>query len=471
MLTLRHSGNSTRGTTFALAAFALGQAVQVNNAYLHPAGIAWLSLAFVLIVLAMRDRPFRPLEKIPSAKLLAALVAVQWVELLVWGLRWCRSSHSSIGWYVAGLALAGAGVGVMLRARARPVVPLAMLVGGILLAGAHVIRETPAPAIDTWYMQDGSSAALLRGRSPYGVRFRNIYAPDESMYGPGMVVVGWVTASCPYPPLSLIAVAPAKLLLGDVRWAHLLALAAAGVVIAMAAPPGQRSWGFWAAALLLLSPRSMLVILAAWTEPLVILGLAATLLCAAREPRWTWLALGLMLATKQYAVLLLPVAHLLIGAPLRSRANARLLSRAVFVAAGLTLPLLAWDPHGFLSSVVLMQVRQPFRSDALSFPALLAQLTGVRLGSAIGFLACGGAMFWAARRADRTPAGFASAAALALLAFFAFNKQAFCNYYFLVAAACSLTAALSAHAPAFALRQGASPPIDESEPFVTRSAA
>jgi hypothetical protein len=43
----------------------------------------------------------------------------------------------------------------------------------------------------------------------------------------------------------------------------------------------------------------------------------------------------------------------------------------------------------------------------------------------------------ALRRAPRSPAGFATAAAVTYLAFFAFNKQAFCNYYsFVVAALC-----------------------------------
>jgi hypothetical protein len=38
-------------------------------------------------------------------------------------------------------------------------------------------------------------------------------------------------------------------------------------------------------------------------------------------------------------------------------------------------------------------------------------------------------------RLPRTPAGFAYAVAATSLAFFAFNKQAFCNYYFFVAGA------------------------------------
>jgi len=41
-------------------------------------------------------------------------------------------------------------------------------------------------------------------------------------------------------------------------------------------------------------------------------------------------------------------------------------------------------------------------------------------------------------RGAHSPTGFAAGAALILFGFFAFNKQAFCNYYFLVIGACAL---------------------------------
>jgi hypothetical protein len=44
-------------------------------------------------------------------------------------------------------------------------------------------------------------------------------------------------------------------------------------------------------------------------------------------------------------------------------------------------------------------------------------------------------------RLPRTPAGFGAATALTFLAFFAFNKQAFCNYYFFVVGALAVTLA------------------------------
>ena len=43
-----------------------------------------------------------------------------------------------------------------------------------------------------------------------------------------------------------------------------------------------------------------------------------------------------------------------------------------------------------------------------------------------------GVMGWAMLRFPRTPFAFAGAISLMFLVFFAFNKQAFCNYYFFV---------------------------------------
>jgi hypothetical protein len=121
----------------------------------------------------------------------------------------------------------------------------------------------------------------------------------------------------------------------------------------------------------------------------------------------------------------------------------RPLVASAIVALVVTLPMALWDWHAFANSVVLMQFRQPFRIDALSFTAMLAQMTGMQIGAGLAFIVAGAATVWAMRRVPRTPAGFAASIALVLALFFAFNKQAFCNYYFVVFAACCCAAAFA----------------------------
>jgi hypothetical protein len=91
--------------------------------------------------------------------------------------------------------------------------------------------------------------------------------------------------------------------------------------------------------------------------------------------------------------------------------------------------------------VVLLQWYQPFRKDALSYLALYAQFGPVppQWIVLVPFIPT---VFFTLWRSPRTPAGFAGAVALILFVFFAFSKQAFCNYYFLVLGAlcCALAA-------------------------------
>jgi hypothetical protein len=205
--------------------------------------------------------------------------------------------------------------------------------------------------------------------------------------------------------------------------------------------------GGLAAGLYLFTPRNLFVLDQSWTEPFVVLFLAATVWCAARHPRVAPYVLGLFLAVKQYAVLALPLA-LLIGRPPMSLAGLRrTVVPAVLVAAAVTLPLALGDLSGFLRAVVTLQFDQPFRPEALSYLGLLAGPstqppfnTGVAFGVAA---VVGGLALW---RAARTPAGFALGVSALFLAFFALNKQAFANYYFFVVGA--LCVAVAATDPA-----------------------
>jgi hypothetical protein len=290
--------------------------------------------------------------------------------------------------------------------------------------------------------QHDAATALLSGVNPYAITFPNPY-PDGVYYGPGMVVDGRLTFGFVYPPLSVV-LSVLGAWAGDVRYAQLGAMTLAALFMAYTR---RGSLGGLAAALYLFTPRNLFVLEQSWTEPFVVLFLAATVWCAARHPRVAPFVLGLFLAVKQYAVLALPLA-LLIGRPPMSFAGWRRLAvPAVLVAAAVTLPLALGDPHGFLRAVVLLQFDQPFRPEALSYLGLLAHGSTVPpfgTGVAFGVAAIvGGLALW---RAPRTPAGFALGVAALFLAFFALNKQAFANYYFFVIGA--LCVAVAATDPA-----------------------
>lgn len=426
-------------TFYFLSAFAIGQAIQINDGMLHPAAIGWIALALTLLLAGLlpQDRLLPRVAKLPVAFVVAIGLAVQWAEQLFWGIRWCERTVGPIGWFGLAMAVAGIGAALIVRTKRAAYLGLAILIAGHLGASYYVIGSQPEPFVDVWHLQQTGAAALLNGQNPYENIYRNIYEPDTSFYGPGLCKNGWLTCGFPYPPLSMISVLPGRIA-GDIRWSHVAFMELAAIVLAICLP---RPHGIWAAAMMLLMPRSLLIVKFGWTEPLVIFLFIATLYCAMRAPKWLWLALGLLLASKQYTVLIVPlvVAHL--QRPSGWPEIARLLLKSTMVALVVTLPMALWDARAFVNSVVMTHFHQPFRMEALSFTAMLARMTGVKIGAGLGFLIAGAATIWTMRNAPRTPAGFAAATALVFGLFFAFNKQAACNYYFFVFAACCCAAA------------------------------
>jgi hypothetical protein len=170
-----------------------------------------------------------------------------------------------------------------------------------------------------------------------------------------------------------------------------------------------------------------------WTEPFLVLMFAITVILSVHGSISTALALGLFFALKQYTFFVIPIAVRSLGT--------RAVGAALMIAAAVTLPLVMWDWNAFLHSAVWLQFRQPWRADALSFAVLLNYLGMPRMPW-LGFAAAGLALLAVMLRRNGHPAVFARDVAFVLFAFFAFNKQAFYNYYFLVLGAlcCALAA-------------------------------
>ena len=305
--------------------------------------------------------------------------------------------------------------------------------------GVAIVASGPNRQLDVWMFQHDASLGLLQGQNPYSLSYPDLY-PGTSFYGPGLVRDGVLTFGFPYPPLGLVLVLPAQALAGDFRYADVLALAVAAVLFAYAV---RDAIGPPAALLFLFTPPVVLVLRQGWTEPLVVLAFALLLFAVARAPRWLAVALGAVLAVKQYGFLLLPLSWRHLGAPRGDRrVRLRIVAAGLVVAAAVTVPFAIWDLDAFMRSVVLLQFEQPFRGDALSY---LVPLTGPDGAAPVWLvpLVVGAAYLLALTRAPRTPAGFAAGAGLVFLVFFAFNKQAFANYYFLVIAMLAGAAALS----------------------------
>ncbi len=371
-------------------------------------------------------------------------------------------------WQIWLLGVGLLAVAAMVRWRWVGCVGLGAFILAHTLLGAWVIHHTPNPHIDVWHLQQESCKALLEGKNPYAIDMPNTYGKDSFVYAKELQHEDRVLFGYPYPPLSLYLALPGYRLGGDVRYSQLAALAIAAALIALAKPGILATL---AAMLLLFSSRVFMVVEMSWTEPYVIMLLAAVVFCACRYPRSVPYVLGLFLASKQYLIFAVPLAALLLARPFSWKAYLIILGKAVAVALAVSLPLILYAPAkqfgpakansgyqrsplaAFTHSAITLQLKQPFRNDALSYLAwyywhfdqdLAPDARGKAINRRFGwicFLAAALAIAASLWRWPRSGAGFAAGIGLTYLLFLAISKQAFCNYYFFVLAALCMAVA------------------------------
>ena len=378
--------------------------------------------------------------------------------LLAWALAALTIYELRLGWsdgpfHTAGelqrsqQLLAGLGLGAVLAASSRRSAVRWMSLGLVTTSAAALfallLSAVPPPFIDVIMFQDEGARALLSLHNPYSLRFPNIYG-HPWYYGSALVDGARLKFGFPYPPASLMLSTLGYAIAADHRWAQAAAVLLSGLLMGL----GGGRIGVLMAAVMFATPRGLFVVECGWTEPFAVACLCAVAFLESRHSRWTLPALGLFWAIKQYVVLTIPLAWLLLPdaqrsslvawATLRTRwseswsGSWRVLAWLLGPAALITLPFVLWDPKSFWFDMVSLHFYHPFREDALSLLAFWARRGTPVLPNVLGFLGCGLAMAIALWRAPRSVSGFCAATGLTLLAFFVVNKAAFANYYYLV---------------------------------------
>jgi len=431
-----------------IAAVFIGLAIQNHDGEYTPMAMVMITIALIAAVLTIL-RPRRIANAVSGRTLNFAIGIGLAIEVLALFRSWPISvdqkriggaAHSQFLALLAGCALMIA-VGFSNVKWARQWWFPALLILN-LATGFWMIHASPDPHIDVWVFQQQGPQTLLEGHNPYDyhqANFPDIYHSTrpgaQEVYGSGLSKDDHLQFGFPYPPLSLLLATIGYAIAGDHRYAQAIAITLSGLFISYA-----RSGRFpkLAAALFLMTPRIWFVLGRGWTEPFVVMLLAATIFCGCRR-LWKLLpiALGLFLASKQYLALAIPFTFLLLEEPFNFNSVDNwkkwgwLLIKSAIVAAIVSLPLALWNWHEFWFSTVSVQKYAPFRWDALSYLVML----GLHNSRYITWtwlvpVALIPAILLALRKAPRSAAGFALSLGLVFLVFFAFNKQAFCNYYF-----------------------------------------
>ena len=420
--------------------FFLALTVFADNGSFHPLLLIPLTVAFVQAI----DAVINSRTRSAGGRLFSCLL------ILSWGMTFFRPpgfSENAVSAEAAGfsipvpmalflyfaLTLAGLLVvlyGLLRKASRRQIWALLLL---FFLAGALVIKGVPYPDIDVHWLQQAGARSLANGENPYGIVVPNLYSVEDTLmfFGDERSVLD----AYPYPPVSLLVTIAGWLLAGDVRWAFLAAqLLCALFIWRMARKRGHSDRsalglvGLW-----LLHPRGLFVIEMSWTEPLMCatwMGLILAMTGRPRsKPRAVVVAMGLFLSAKQNSIMVIPWL-------MERKWNKTILMGGVLAALA-CLPFVIWSLHDFLADVVLFQLRQPFRPDALGLPALIAMITGWQAPTWISLAAWAAGTSWILHRGkirneSDTIRAWTFTAVTCYFMLFMLAKQAFCNYYYFV---------------------------------------
>ena len=468
----------------ALAAVVLGCALQISDGRLDPIALPLVLLAGVLAVLAAKRARADDTEAPEVAREGREGAAPEqdperaarlrlWTQIVLGGgcaaglvcTLLARPTHfvpdAQLGPIRALALLALLVLSAYLCVHLRPAflrVRFGLLLALAFAMGAAVIQRAPRPWIDVWYFQQLGSEALVAGENPYRIGYPDLYSASGLPFHDPRLLRDGKFYGLPYPPLVVLLATPARLLFGDVRFLHLIALVVAAAAVARLGRKAEDPVTAELAGLFIaLQPRALFVIEQTWTEPagvaLFALAALATLRWtrAAREPRagrWPLelvlcgVTLGLAAAIKQYMPLVL--LPLFVALPRVGRFRVAVLAGLIVLAT--FAPFAIWDLREMVRGVIWMNVVQPLRLDALSVLAVLARLVPTaRWMAALGFAAAFAllAAFWP--RPGRLAAATLSAGA-AFLWFLLLNKQAFCNYYFFAVGVLCVACALPSRA-------------------------
>lgn len=420
-------GASTREavTTEAVALACLGL---LALASFDRVAIAAVTLGTVALV----STP--PLERSGDPKVLRRGVAA--LALAMVALRFVATIGDAAGSFTLLISVPAAiGVGMIawrtgdLTARLRWLSALTLM-ATVMAIGYTWIVGVERPQIDVLELHVAASEILERGGNPYAEARVSDTHPDAA---PGDVIDGY-----PYPPSTMMAYATADWLFGDPRWASVVAVAAAVVLLAQpwARVSSDRAAAMLGVALLIvLMPDLGPIFRNGWTEPIAVPFVVAAGLLWQRRPLLAAALLGLAFGTKQYWIIAAPVVVLW--------ADRRWQRASIsgMVAAASMLPAFVLAPGATWRSLVTDVLALAPRTDSIGLAGI-----GWSVPLVLLLPACTGVAFWMTRR--QSPCHFVLALAATLAVAFLLGSQAFINYWFLIAAMAAAAVVVSLRSPA-----------------------
>lgn len=295
---LKFEKNSAGWFLVSVAAFSLGAVIDYPVTSVLATG-----LGLVAVGLAMRGVRFAAVD---------SGVLGGWLVLVVVGVaitqRMGRFSISTNGYRLWAVLALACGVVAVFSARL-PFRRLAVILAlaTLLVASASILVPDwePIASSDVYRAHAAAGSALVAGENPYSdaVQFES----GDPFKPEGTLVEGY-----PYPPPPLIGYGISSTftdprLISFVSW---VVFATALAVVALRRRDRVGSVTLGVLVLVTTMPIWRMALFMSWTEPLSLALLAGSIVGIAKGRGWGWFVLGLALASKQYLVLLAPIALL-----------------------------------------------------------------------------------------------------------------------------------------------------------------
>lgn len=318
-----------------------------------------------------------------------------------------------------------------------------LIVISIIGAKALMILSAPAPGIDVFHLVTRAGNNLIHGVNPYDFT----YDLRQSC--------GCLFDHFNYLPMAFIAPLPFRLFLGDVRFAYVAfeLISAWGLfILAKRFLPESAAATCYAIPLIMLvNPIHSFILESAWVEPIMVMFLVlfAVMFSDEKHHKYGAIFVGLLLATKQYAFLCLPLLF-----RLRRFSWQHWLITAATTAV-IVVPFYLWSPVDFMGDLFGYYVKYEPRYDAVTFISMIRNefydlelwVRGLvnNLYLAYSLVALPAAIFFAFTfwRQGETLSEYFVAFSYLLLAFFMFSKMGFANYDYLIGAMLLIAAAAS----------------------------
>ncbi|PTX93956.1 hypothetical protein DB345_20520 [Spartobacteria bacterium LR76] len=408
----------------------LGIVLWVSLGMYHATAILVLSLATVLFFFSNRLAAYRegtvPKIIAGATLLFIALAMLQPRILYVPIAMPMLASYFAIKLTLL-IALVAYAVGLALSERRRYWAFVAVI---ILLFYTQflTLMASPDPQIDVFMIDRDAVGYLFAGKNPYSIEFPDMYSGAYD----------YVPRFTYWPGLLLFTIP--TWLMGDIRYATVICTALASVCFYwLNRNAGRNVTESQQGALLFLSfPVGLFMLEQAWVDSI---PAALTVLTAVLFIKKRWLiacaVLGVIITTKQYGFLVAVPSLVYILRTVGWKKAAQGFGVMALVCTIIVGPFLLWDIKGFHTSTIDLLIGMPFRDDALSLVALCKRMLhfwppGLLL-LALYFATLGaGALFLLLKRSC-TLRDWAFTLVAIHSVMFLFGKQAFCNYYYMLA--------------------------------------